>query len=194
MSSAKNETCTGMIDKRFPHQVCINLDRRPGRWRRMQRKFAAERIDSVQRFPAADGNHVTLPANWAHTRGAYGCLLSHLQVVREAQALGASSVLVFEDDVVFADQLEEKFHLCIDQVPSDWDILYFGAIHKDEPIRITDNIARITKAYSTYAYVLRNTVFEAFIDLNSKTGAELDNNSFIRSEERRVGNEWRWRR
>jgi len=60
--------------------------------------------------------------------------------------------------------------------------LFFGAIHKDEPIRITDNVARITKAYSTYAYVLRDTVFAAFIELNSKTGAELDNNSFILQE------------
>jgi GR25 family glycosyltransferase involved in LPS biosynthesis len=145
----------------------------------MQRKFAEHRINLVQRFPALDGNNVTLPASWAHSPGAYGCLLSHVQVVREAQALGASSVLIFEDDVVFADQLEQKFSLCIDEVPSDWDILFFGAIHKDEPIRVTDNIARITRAYSTYAYVLRDTVFEAFIELNGKTGAELDNNSAI---------------
>jgi GR25 family glycosyltransferase involved in LPS biosynthesis len=177
MSSAKKETSTGMIDRRFPYQVCINLDRRPERWRQMQRKFVEHGINLVQRFPALDGNNLTLPASWAHTPGAYGCLLSHVQVVREAQALGASSVLIFEDDVVFADQLEQKVSLCIDEVPSDWDILFFGAIHKDEPIRLTDNIARITKAYSTYAYVLRDTVFEAFIELNSKTGAELDNNS-----------------
>ncbi|HKE55886.1 MAG TPA: glycosyltransferase family 25 protein [Pyrinomonadaceae bacterium] len=164
---------------RFPHQVCINLDRRPDRWRQMQHKFAEQGINSVQRFPAVDGSNVTRPPTWAHTPGAYGCLLSHVQVVREAQALGVSSVLVFEDDVVFADQLEQKFSLCIDQVPSNWDILYLGAIHKEEPIKVTDSIARITNAYSTYAYVLRDTVFESFIALNTKTGAELDNNSFI---------------
>ncbi len=168
-----------MIDQRFPYQVCINLDRRPERWQQMERKFAAHRINSVRRFPALDGNNLILPASWAHTPGAYGCLQSHVQVVREAHSLGVSSVLIFEDDVVFADQLEHKFSLGIDQVPDDWDILFFGAIHKDEPIRISENIARITKAYSTYAYALKDTAFETFLKLNSKTGAELDNNSFI---------------
>ena len=53
-----------------------------------------------------------LPANWAHTPGAYGCLLSHLHVVREARRLGMASVLIFEDDVVFDDDLERKFNAC----------------------------------------------------------------------------------
>lgn len=120
-----------------------------------------------------------LPTNWIHTPGAYGCLLSHLQVVREARRLGESSVLIFEDDVVFDGHLEEKFSANIEQLPPDWDMLFFGALHRDEPIKVTDNIALITKAYSTYAYVLRDTMFDDFIELNRKTEQELDNNSLV---------------
>jgi len=120
-----------------------------------------------------------LPANWVHTPGAYGCLLSHLQVVREARRLGVPSVLVFEDDVVFDEQLEKKFGACIDQLPPDWDMLFFGALHKLEPIKVSDHIARITQANSTYACALKATVFEAFIELNRKTEDVLDNNSLI---------------
>lgn len=120
-----------------------------------------------------------LPANWVHTPGAYGCLLSHLEVVREARRLGMPSVLIFEDDVAFDDLLGQKFGIYIDQLPPDWDMLFFGALHRDEPIKVTDNIARITQAYSTYAYVMRDTMFDDFIELNSKTEQELDNNSFV---------------
>lgn len=144
----------------------------------MQRKFDQHGI-SARRFAALDGDKIKLPANWVHTPGAFGCLLSHLQVVREAQRLGVPSVLIFEDDVVFDEQLEKKFSVYIDQLPQDWDMLFFGALHKDEPVRVADNIARITQAYSTYAYVLRDTTFADFIELNRASELELDNNSQI---------------
>ncbi len=179
MTKAITNRPTGTVNETFPYKICINLDRRPERWQSMQRKFDQHGIHSVRRFPALDGEKMKLPANWVHAPGAYGCLLSHLQVVREARRLGVPSVLIFEDDVVFDDHLEKKFSIYIDQVPPDWDMLFFGALHKDEPIKVSDNIARITQAYSTYACVLRDTMFNDFIDLNRKTEQELDNNSLV---------------
>jgi len=145
----------------------------------MQRKFNQHGIHSVHRFPALDGDSLKLPANWVHTPGAYGCLLSHLQVIREARRLGVSSVLIFEDDVVFDDHLQKKFSVCIKQLPPDWDMLFFGALHKDEPVKVSDNIARITQANSTYACALKATVFDDFIELNRKTEEVLDSNSLV---------------
>ncbi|MGI9168045.1 MAG: glycosyltransferase family 25 protein [Pyrinomonadaceae bacterium] len=179
MTKAIANRTTGGLNEAFPFKICINLDRRPNRWQQMHRKFDQHGIHSVRRFAALDGDNMNLPANWIHTPGAYGCLLSHLQVVREARRLGVSSVLIFEDDVVFDDHLEKKFSIYIDQLPPDWDMLFFGALHKDEPIKVADNIARITQANSTYAYVLRETVFDDFIELNRKSEEELDNNSLV---------------
>src|SRR4030095_11462075 len=90
---------SGIIDGTFPYQVCINLDRRRRRWQQMQVKFARHGIHSVCRFTAIDGNEVELPKDWAHTPGAYGCLRSHVEVVRKARDRRVSSVLIFEDDV-----------------------------------------------------------------------------------------------
>ena len=170
---------TGGINDVFPYKVCINLDRRRSRWQRMQLKFERSGIHSVHRFSGFDGENLQLPANWAHTPGAYGCLLSHLQVVREARRLGVASVMIFEDDVVFDDHLERKFNACSSELPHDWDMLFFGALHKDEPIKVSGNIARITQANSTYACALKATVFDDFIELNSDTEDVLDNNSLI---------------
>jgi GR25 family glycosyltransferase involved in LPS biosynthesis len=179
MSHPTTSNTAAVINDRFPRIVCINLDRRPERWQQMQRKFAQLGIHSVERFAAFDGNDMELPENWAHTPGAYGCLQSHLEVVREARRLGLSSVLIFEDDVVFDSQLQMKFAACIEKLPDDWDMLFFGALHKDEPIKVSENIARITGANSTYACALKSTVFDAFIALNSNTGEVLDNNSLV---------------
>lgn len=142
-------------------------------------KFEQHEIHSVRRFTALDGEDLNLPAHWIHTPGAYGCLRSHVQVVCEARRLGIPSVLIFEDDVVFDPQLQKKFRSCVEQLPPRWDMLFFGALHKDEPVKVSENIARLTKSNSTYAYALRDTVFDAFIELNQRAEDVLDNNSFI---------------
>ena len=168
---------SGTIDEIFPDKVCINLDRRPQRWQQMERKFARHGIQSVRRFAAIDGDKIELPVNWTHTPGAYGCLRSHVEVVRKARDLGVSSLLIFEDDVAFHDEFETKFASAIDDVPRDWDMLFFGALHKEEPVRITRNVARITQANSTFACALRSTVFDRFIELNRNSQEVLDVNS-----------------
>jgi GR25 family glycosyltransferase involved in LPS biosynthesis len=179
MSKAITDRLAVKINEAFPYKVCINLDRRPERWQKMLLKFEQHGIHSVRRFPALDGENLNIPAHWIHTPGAYGCLRSHVQVVCEARQLGIPSVLVFEDDVVFDPQLQKKFRSYIEQLPPRWDMLFFGALHKDEPIRVSENIARLTKSNSTYAYALRDTVFDAFIELNQRAADVLDNNSFI---------------
>ena len=148
----------------------------------MQNELARHGIHHVQRFPAVDGISVLKPAGWIHTAGAYGCLLSHVEVVREAQRSNASSVLIFEDDTVLDPEFQSKFASFSKEVPEDWDMLYFGALHKDEPVLISGHVARITKANSTYAYALKNTVFDAFIELNARAEHVLDMNSYLLQE------------
>ena len=44
-----------VFDEFFPHRVCINLDRRPERWEKMQTRLEAAGLGAVDRFPAVDG-------------------------------------------------------------------------------------------------------------------------------------------
>ncbi|HXQ70018.1 MAG TPA: glycosyltransferase family 25 protein [Pyrinomonadaceae bacterium] len=171
-----------LLNQLFPHKVCINLDRRPDRWQRMQAEFARHGIEDVRRISAVDGSTVQLPANWNHTAGAYGCLQSHIAVVQEARRLDHKSVLIFEDDAVFDPELEAKFSSFAEQVPVDWDMLYFGALHKDEPTMLQDHVYRITNANSTFAYALKHTVYDAFLELNARAEHVLDVNAYALQE------------
>ena len=148
----------------------------------MQAEFARHGIDGVQRFSAVDGTldgtNATLPPHWRHTAGAYGCLLSHVNAIEEARARNAESVLIFEDDTILDPEFTAKFASFMTEVPSDWDMLYFGALHKDEPVRLSEHVYRIVKANSTYAYALKRTVFDAFLELNRRAENVLDMNTY----------------
>lgn len=163
----------------FTKTVCINLDRRPDRWHRIQAELARHDFESVERFSAIDGNTLEIPAHWTASAGAYGCLRSHVQVVNEARDSGAPNVLIFEDDAVLDPEFADKFARFIKEVPDDWDMLYFGALHKDEPVKISAHVGRITKANSTFAYALKRTVFDEFIALNTRADDVLDMNSYL---------------
>jgi GR25 family glycosyltransferase involved in LPS biosynthesis len=167
-----------LLSQLFPQRVCVNLDRRPDRWERMQAEFARHGIDGVRRFSAVDGNNVALPPHWSHSAGAYGCLRSHVAVIEAARAHNAESVLIFEDDTVFDPEFTTKFGSFVAEVPDDWDLLYFGALHKDEPVRLSEHVYRITKANSTYAYALKRSVFDAFLELNQRAENVLDMNTY----------------
>jgi GR25 family glycosyltransferase involved in LPS biosynthesis len=175
-------TSSGDVNEVFPHKVCINLDRDLGSWGRLQAVLTRHDIRGVRRFPAVDGSRLKLPAAWRHSAGAYGCLLSHLQVVREARQQGLPSLLVLEDDVRFDPSFSEKFPVFVRGVPADWDMLFLGALHREDPDPVAENVVRIRQAYCTHAYALRNSIFDAFIAVNDGSPNQVDvNNGVLQS-------------
>lgn len=163
----------------FPDRVCINLDRRPERWDRVQARFAAADVGAVERFPAVDGHAAGVPASWPYSVGAYGCLQSHLAVVREARARERESILILEDDVVLADGFHEKFQERVCRLPPDWDMLYFGCLHYEPPEPAAPGIARLRLSFSTFMYAVRQTVYDAFIFLNQRERYPVDRNNLF---------------
>jgi GR25 family glycosyltransferase involved in LPS biosynthesis len=162
----------------FPHRVCINLDRRPERWERMQTRFATAGVGAVERFRAVDGN-AGVPKSWPYSSGAYGCLQSHLAVVREARAQGRKSILIMEDDVIVADGFQEQFQERVRTLPADWDMLYFGCLHFEPPVPAAPGLGRLRLSFSTFMYAIRRTVYDAFIFLNERQRHPVDRNNLF---------------
>lgn len=163
------------LDQFFPHQVCINLDTRPDRWQRITARFAEHGLRNVIRFPALNGNDI--PSSWKHSPGAYGCLRSHLAVVEQARNQNKANVLIFEDDTVFDPQLNNRFPVFAEQLPGDWDMVLFGGLHGKPPRQVSTNVVRVTYTLSTYAYAMKHTIYDAFIDLNRRAETVLDENT-----------------
>lgn len=170
----------------FEHVVCINLDQRPDRWRRMKRRFDQLGFGPVVRFPAIDGTAQVPPAGWCYSPGAYGCLLSHLAVVRMAQERGWPHLLILEDDVIFDPNFNARIGNQVRDLPDDWDALLLGGIHLGDPLPVTGELVRLTATISTFAYALHSRVYNAFLEIHQRARLPVDEGNKLLQAERQV--------
>ncbi len=164
------------MNKYFDKAYCINLNKRIDRWNKAQQEFNKYNL-VVERFPAIEGNIQNLETEILP--GNIGCVNSHLNIIKNARKNNYKSVAVFEDDVEFKEDVLEKFEEYYKQLPENWDMIYFGGNHNDREgentlIKISDNIYKVTKTYTTHAYIIKNTVYDEVIKLFSKYEHEVD--------------------
>jgi glycosyl transferase, family 25 len=166
----------GVIDFNafFPVKVCINLDRRPDRWKKMVRAFRRHGIEDVVRFPAIDGRQIELPSDSIRTPGEIGCLRSHLAVVNRYR--DAPRLMIFEDDCLFVPRFRELFFKYAAQVPADWHLLLFDDCRPKEAERcpVSRNVVVARSIPKTHAYALNRNVYGAFIALCEQDNAPAD--------------------
>jgi glycosyl transferase family 25 len=161
----------------FPYKLCINLDRRPERWERVKERFIQHKITSVVRFQAIDGLTLSIPDDWPYSPGHYGCLQSHLAVLKLARKNNAPNILIFEDDCIFDPEFNKKFPHYINQLPDDWDMLFLGGTHFEEPVRVSDNIVRPTMTYLCHAYALKSVIYDPLIELCEQSRGAIDDHT-----------------
>lgn len=111
----------------------INLDSRPDKWERVKRVFDQRGI-RVNRVSGVNGWELTEeqlkemcgPYAVHMPRGHYGCLLSHLSVLKDAHDRGFDRIWVMEDDVDFLEDSAQIPQLLrrLSQFDEEWDIFY----------------------------------------------------------------------
>lgn len=117
----------------FDRIAIINLPERRDRRRAVTRELHSLglSVDGVRvRFVPAirpDG-----PGDFPST-GARGCFLSHLKVLRQAQADGVQRLLVLEDDVMFTPALRQAAHLGPALEQGGWHLAYPGHVQAALP-------------------------------------------------------------
>lgn len=145
----------------FDRVVCVNLAHRPDRWESFRQQI--DQIDwpfrEVERVEAVDGRKETVPGWWRANAGAWGCYRSHLRILKQAIEDGVDSVLIFEDDAVFAPDFAERCREFLDALPPDWDMIYLGGEHshvrRRPPTRINAFVMRPYYATRTHAFAVR---------------------------------------
>lgn len=161
-----------MINDFFDKIYCLNLDSRTDRWQHCEQQFHKHDL-SVERVSAINGHKLNLHIPGVKT-GAIGCSLSHQLAVRLAKQNRYDSVMVLEDDVEFADNLQQQFSEYIKQIPVNWDIIYLGGNHQVKPEPISENVSRIRFSYAAHAVAFRHTVYDLLLDLSSNLHNPVD--------------------
>ena len=129
---------TGALRAHFDRVAVISLARRHDRRERLTLHLNSLALAGTQDITwqdAVDGNacNTPPPAGWSAGPGAWGCVLSHLQALREALRDGIQRLLILEDDVVFSPCTARALPLLMQALPPDWGQLYLGGQHLCDP-------------------------------------------------------------
>lgn len=143
----------------FDQVRVISLERRPDRLRAFWACFPQNWPHRTPvPFAAIDGAKVRPTPGWRSGRGAYGCKLSHCEVLREAIADPAcSSVLIFEDDAMPHPEYAEMAGVFFASVPSDWAVIWLGGHelggHRSKSVN--QHVRQMTCPHRCHAYAVR---------------------------------------
>jgi hypothetical protein len=143
----------------FDKSYVINLRRRPERREQVRQKLAeaAWPFADPEFFDAVDGQMVSVPSQWQHGGGAWGCMQSHRQILERALMDRLGTVLVMEDDICFVKGFADKASAFLQRVPKDWDQIMFGGQFFDDSQRetVAEGVLRVTQCERTHCYALR---------------------------------------
>lgn len=158
------------INEYFEKVFYINLDRRPDKNQIIQQELERHGI-TAERFSAVDGQ--TLQATDKLMPGEIGCALSHARILKTMVEHSWKNILILEDDAEFIPDLQEYFKNNAHNIP-EWDMLYFGGNHLNEPVRINNAISRITRTYTTSHYAVNLNIAQGLINRIEQLNNQVD--------------------
>jgi hypothetical protein len=116
----------------FDRVSVLSLDRRTDRLSDFRCPLPWERARAL------DGLDVPAPSWWKQGAPAWCCYRGHLRSLEDALNDKLDTVLLLEDDAVFAEGFSESLEQIMKAVPSDWEQLYLGGhhlfVHKNPPV------------------------------------------------------------
>jgi GR25 family glycosyltransferase involved in LPS biosynthesis len=172
------------IHEYFDEVYCVNLDRRPDRWIAVNSKLKKVGIGAI-RFGAIDGQFLTdedvqiveknkdnKEPNAIISTGEMGCLLSHLEVIKDAKANNYKRILIFEDDVYVSNDFEKRI---TDAQNIQWKLLYLGASQCNwNGIGVSDNFYKSKNTFGTFAYAVDMSLYDELIEQFGNKKKQVD--------------------
>ncbi len=152
----------GTLRNTFQSVYVINLQRRVDRWQQFLDELPIDwPFAQPIRVLASDWRRVPAPAWWTSGEGAWGCYRSHLRIIEDALNRRLESVLILEDDAVFATGFRRNANRFISALPDDWAWIYLGGQHIQRfqrmPRRVNDEVYKPHNVNRTHAYAVRGT-------------------------------------
>lgn len=166
-----------ILKNNFDKIFCINLDRRKDRWEETKIELKKWGLfDGINRISAIDGSKIK-NNRYPIKNGELGLLETHLKLIRNAKEKKYKNILLIEDDIEFTDEIK-NIKEYIDELPKNWDMLWFGAnhnIHAGNKINlISEKIIKCNYTYSTHCVAINNSVYDLLINLLVKKEKPVD--------------------
>ncbi len=149
---------TGLVDKVF----VINLAKRTDRMEVISSELNVRGIE-FERWEATENEN-----------GVLGLLLSMKALFNHCLSNGLDRVLILEDDCTFHVDPVAFLKAVASQVPKDFHCLYLGLNLISKPVRISENILRITGAYSTHSLIYTRKGMELILPILDRDPTPYD--------------------
>lgn len=160
-SAVKNEF-NNLVDECY----VINLNRRKDRMEHMSSELKNLDI-SYKRYDAVDGKKLNEDNEYI-SNPEIATIKSHIGVIKDAIYNEYNKIAVFEDDIVFCDDFNDRLKYYINNIPGDWDIMYLASNLNScqDPTLIKPGIYKIKNSYGCFAMILnnKNNLFQKIIN------------------------------
>lgn len=123
--------------------------------------------------------------NWKYERfnaiklkdGRVGCSMSHLKLLEMAKKNSLDYIVIVEDDIMFTNpekykELLNNFNNYMENSKENYDVLLLAGNLRPPFTKITNNILKISKSWTTTGYIVRKHYYDKLID-NIKEGITL---------------------
>jgi len=125
------------------------------------------------------------------TKGALGCLLSHIKCISCAKENNYKNVLILEDDFIMIDNFSEEMDTLFKNIDNKWDFIYLGKkqgddsmgyfkykYHKEDfenMLDINDYVYKPNyRTWGTHSILIKNTMFHDIIEFSNNINAPID--------------------
>jgi len=125
------------------------------------------------------------------TKGALGCLLSHIKCISCAKENNYKNILILEDDFIMIDNFSEEIDTLFKNIDKNWDFIYLGKKQGDDSmdyfkykyhnqnfeniLDINDHVYKPNyKTWGTHSILIKNNMFDDIIDFSNNIDAPID--------------------
>jgi len=156
------------INNVFDKVYLINLEQDTDKYQTMKNKLDNLNIQ-FELFKAIDGKKLNnCKLLRSGNKGAVGCKMSHMTILRNAKKNNYSKILILEDDIYFWKTFNEKFDSLYKELMTknkSWKVLYLGGCaHKPLP-KTNNNIWEIGSArlYGSQAIGFDKSIYNTIL-------------------------------
>lgn len=99
--------------------------------------------------------------------GMFGLVSTYLKIYEDWKTKKTGTITIIEDDCVFVDNFNEEMSIYMENVPSDWEMIYFGGNHNHHFGTTTQVInpycLKLSYTFTAHCVILKDHVFEHLI-------------------------------
>lgn len=115
------------------------------------------------------------PDNEIVNKGQLGCLISHLEILKDAKKKNYKNILILEDDIIVSKYYNNIRLLKIKEFLKNYDFIYLGAgQHNWENITINKDRYIASNTTGTFAYIVQKNMYDRLIKELSKLKKPID--------------------